>query len=168
VKRTFRYSRLGARLGQKKKKKPAANSLAMNASPACRTSPRSNKGKPPTRVDWTPDGMCWTVERKQVVLSRNIGGTRVHLTPRAQIRKSGIPSAGNGLFLCHAIPAGSILAEYSGKIIAIHEADRLRTLVRPTPFTRSHGIFLIYISWVQRARPPTSFESAIPSGALIL
>ena len=113
-----------------------------------RTSSRSNKGKPPLSVDWSPNGRCWSVESKQVVLSRQIGGTRVHLTPRAQIRKSGIPSAGNGLYVCHATPSGVILAEYSGKIIAICDADDLLTLVSSNPlaptlyFVYTHIAFL--------------------------
>ena len=88
------------------------------------------------------------MESKQVVLSRQIGGTRVHLTPRAQIRKSGIPSAGNGLYVCHATPSGVILAEYSGKIIAICDADDLLTLVSSNPLLclHTHCISLIHIA----------------------
>ena len=139
----------------------------MNTPP--RTS-RPNKGKPPLKFDWTADGMCWSVESRQVVLSRQIGGTRVHLTPRVEIRKSGIRSAGKGVYLCHATPAGSILAEYSGKLIAIHEAYSLRDRVRPktcpsvTPFI---VLLLIYNSCFQRARQATSSVSAIRSGASI-
>ena len=101
-------------------------------------------------IDWSADGVCWPVEIKQVVLTRQIGGTRVHITPRAQIKKSGIPSAGKGFYVCHAIPAGiilaeysGILAEYSGKLIAIYDADNLQTLVSPNPVLRAHTAFFL-------------------------
>ena len=94
-------------------------------------------------IDWSANGVCWPVESKQVVLTRQIRGTRVHITPRAQIKKSGIPSAGKGFYVCHAIPAGVILAEYSGKLIAIYDADNLQTLVSPNPVLRAHTAFFL-------------------------
>ena len=109
-----------------------------------RTSTRSNKGKPPLPFNWTPHGKCWTVESKQVILPRQIGGTRVHLTPRAQIKKSGIKRAGKGLFLRQGVPrAGLILAEYKGKIISIHDADILQALVLvPLACVQNHTLCL--------------------------
>lgn len=111
-------------------KSRASEPLKMS-SRTTRRSSRSNKGTPPPPFDWTWNGKCWTVKSKQVVLPRQVGGSRTHITPRSRITKSCIPWAGNGLFLCQGISrAGLILAEYTGKVISIHEADHLRTLVR--------------------------------------
>ena len=95
-----------------------------------RTSPRSNKGKPPLPFNWTPHGKCWTVESKQVI--------------RAQIKKSGIKWAGKGLFLHQEVPrAGLILAEYKGKIFSIHDADILQALVLgPLACVQNHTLCL--------------------------
>ena len=85
------------------------------------------------------------------------------------IRKSSILCAGNGLYLCQGVPrAGFILAEYFGRIISIHEADHLKTLVRSSMalFTElnspSHIFFVI-----ERAKQHMSFVSEIPFGAWI-
>lgn len=92
-----------------------------------RISSRSTKGKPPSPFDWTSNGKTWAVKGKQVILPRQIGGTRVHDMPRAEIKKSGITYAGNGLFVSEPIlGAGYILAEYKGDIISIYDADILQ------------------------------------------
>jgi hypothetical protein len=133
-----------------------------------RKSSRNNKGVPPSTFDWTPHGRRWPVQRKSIVFSRQIGGTCQHITPRAEIKKSGIPCAGNGLSICDDIPAaGFILAEYNGKVITIHEADNLRALVYsclalcahlslvitvfPNYLSRVIAVFLMF----NRARPHT-------------
>jgi hypothetical protein len=93
-------------------------------------SSRNNKGVPDSTFDWTLHGRRWPVQRKSVVLSGQIGGMRQHITPRAEIKKSGIPCAGNGLSVCDDISgAGFILAENNGKFITIHDADNLQALV---------------------------------------
>ena len=95
-----------------------------------RKSSRSSKGKPPAPFDWTSDGMAWTVHSKHVILPRQIGGTREHVTPRAQIKRSGISHAGNGFFVSERIlGAGHILAEYKGEIISIYDAVILQMQV---------------------------------------
>ena len=135
------------------------------------TSPRVNKGKPPPPFDWTCHGQSWAVGSKQLVLPRQVGGSRVHITPRSMIRKSSILCAGNGLYLCQGVPrAGFILSEYFGRIISIHEADHLKTLVRSSMALRlftelisqSHIFFVI-----ERAKQHMSFVSEIPFGAWI-
>lgn len=99
-----------------------------------RSSSRPSKGKSPSTFDWSHHGKCWTVKSKEIILPRKIGGTRVHHTPRLQIRKSGIPRAGNGLHVCQEIPtAGVILTEYTGEVISIHDATNLIALVCSTP-----------------------------------
>ena len=97
-----------------------------------RLSSRSNKGQAPSPFDdWTPHGKCWSVKSKEVVLPRKIGQSRVHITPPAEIRQSGIRRAGKGLFLRRGVPSLSILAEYDGEVIGIHDADKLITQVCP-------------------------------------
>ena len=142
-----------------------------------RKSTRSSKGKPPKPFNWTPHGKSWTVKSKQVILPRQIGRTRLHVMPCAEIKRSGLSRAGNGFYLSQGIlRAGSILAEYKGEIISIDDADKLQILVCSPhccafkAICREHLLHAMQLSdgfLVERARPLTSSVSEIPSGALI-
>ena len=88
--------------------------------------------------------------RKRVLLPRQVGGTRVHITPRAMVTKSGIPCAGNGLFLCQEVPrAGLLLAEYTGDIISIYDADHLLAMVRSRRCPGCCSIYLYIVCHLQ-------------------
>jgi hypothetical protein len=138
-----------------------------------RKSTRSSKGKPPQPFNWTPHGKSWTVKSKQVILPRQIGRTRLHVMPCAEIKRSGLSHAGNGLYLSQGIlRAGKILAEYKGEIISIDDANKLQMLVcslHCSAFKASCREHLLHAKQLsddfllERARPLTSSVSEIPS-----
>lgn len=142
-----------------------------------RKSSRSSKGKPvkpPSPFNWTPNGMTWTVKSKLVILCRQIGGARLHVMPRAGIKRSGIPYAEDRFHLSQGIfGAGKILAEYKVDIISIYDADNLEIMVcslHCSVFKFEHlacAQQLFDIFPFKRVRPLMSSVSEIPSGALI-
>jgi hypothetical protein len=63
---------------------------------------------------------------------------------------SGIPCAGNGLFLCQEVPrAGLLLAEYTGDIISIYDADHLLAMVRSRRCPGCCSIYLYIVCHLQ-------------------
>jgi hypothetical protein len=86
----------------------------------------------------TSHGKSWTVKSKQVILPRQIGGTRVHVMTRAEIKRSGISYAGNSRRI---LGAGYILAEYEGEIISIYDAEILQMQVSALHCPAFHQIY---------------------------
>jgi hypothetical protein len=92
--------------------------------------PPKRDRKSTTWFEWSSQGRVFSVSDLIITLSSLFAKTLVHRLPACELRKSGIPDSGYGVFLKRAARANQIILDYGGERISYKAADLLKKQVK--------------------------------------
>ena len=80
--------------------------------------------------EWSAHGRVYSVPELSIMLARPFAKSFVHKLPACELRKSGVPDSGYGVFLKRAARANQFVLDYGGDRISYKAADLLKAQVR--------------------------------------